>query len=1038
MADVEHEPEDRVASDSNHPERDQPDGPTPPDDVNDVPVPGDGHVSADQDAVPEDVPSPESGESVSDQDVSASDDTSPPGPDGEPETKVSGDPVQPEIDRPEPAASRDEDVSGEPEAEPRDTMEDMSSLLAELEADVSVEDETGEVSEPSDVPSEEALPDEVPASTEDEASEETSRVEREVPHRADDENLMDDPLYAAMVKKDSSGAEPADAEPAAGVDVTRPADEIEPAVEAPAESEPEPEAPAEREGEPGEVPAEPEVEPEAPAEPEGEPGEVPAEPEVEPEAPTEPEGEPGEVPAEPEVEAEGPPTEAEGEPRVPPAEPEGQVPVERVGIELPLGRRLRTVILHPRVLAAVLAGVVAGLAAYRVLSTHVARPPESLLAELVDRKSLAEICTMARSLADEGATGQALALLDRAIERSRPSAEKSEMLYLAAELDDDLAGTAPDGGTLERLRLRYEKALAEDRNNPHTPTALDRLGTIYMAQRNFGAARERLDEIVARFPDYADLDDVNISIAESHYLENSYRVAEKMLVRMLSTGLAPEDLTRAQMLLGRVLEDSGKVASAEKIYTRMADEHAGTEHAAAATERLAYIAGARGDHARAARLFEKLLGETIDVSSNDRLVLELAKAYYAQKDYGRADSRCRDLMELWPESQHAPTAAALLSSTLAARERFAEAEQVALEAMSRFPKNARVVEALADLCFDREDYDNARTYYATALGLDSSRLNARFRLGQSAMELEQFGTAIHAFSIVAHTEPVRGRLQYEAHLRLADAYVAAGRADQAVDSLLGYLAKFQTSERRRPILRHLAKVYDGLALHAQAAGVYEQIAGSSTTDHALIDAADAYMAAGKRARARLLLQRADIEKMPPVTAYTALVMKARLSRAIGDLQGATAQLATAHTRYPEARSSAGMTMLLEAYLADDKEASARALVKDARQWAETNGSLGLFMSELYVRWGDYLFGRADYKGAAEVFSEIAADANVPVESRSWAQYQYANCIFNLERYREAEDLYRRFVDEHKQSPWSKGAATRIAFSAVERRLRGAG
>jgi len=1042
MADVEHEPDAGVPSDSDQPE--------PEAGSNDVLDESSKPAAELESEVPD---AEKAGEPPSDVptegDLAA--DSVP-----EPEEEVSSVSDQPAVEQSEPDAGPAETEPVSEKTGSDDVLDESSKPAAELESEVP---ETEKVAGPNDQTSDETSP----------AMEESS---------SDVEALMEDPLYVAMAKgtsspaaaadegvaaeteevptSDEDGAMPEDAEAPAAEPVSEPSAEVasdiepesagEPGVESGqdteevAAEESVPQAEAEQEG--------PEVSlDETDAEPEPETDEVAAEESV-PQAEAEQEGPEialDETDAEPEPEVDEavaaetvPQPEIEQEAKEVAAEPSGETVAEPGPEKEPVGRRIRAVLLTPRVLTSLVAGIAAALVSYAVLSLHVVRSPESLVGQLSEKQTAAESFARARSLAADGVIDQAVALLDRVIEREQPSSERTDMLYLAAELADGLAGPEPDGMTLEHLRLRYEAALTENADHPRTPSALHRLGVIYMKQRNFEAARKQFQDIVTTFPDYTDMDDVQISIAESHFLEGANRVAERQLLRMIPSGMRAKSRIRADVLLGRVLEAGGKTESAEEVYARLAKQNPGTQAAATSIERLAGLAVQRADYASAVKLLEGLIGDTTDVASNDRLVLELAKAYYAQKDYRRAENRCRDLMELFPDSSYTAEAVALLSRTLAARGRLAEAEQIAVEGTVRFPERAALVEALADLCFDREDFDNALTYYARAVKLEPDRLNTRFQMGESAMKLEQYGTAVNAFAIVSHTEPVRGRIQYQAHLRLADTYLAAGSADRAIESLLSYLTEFATQERRRPILRRLAQVYSELGLNADAARVFEQIAGSSTTDEILIDAASAYSLAGEWNRARLLLDRANIDNMSSATAYRAMLLKGELMRQIGDLRGSIVHLADAHSRYPEARTLAGMSVLLDAYLDDYKTASARTLIKDAREWAAQNGSTDAFAAGPYLHWGDYLFEQGDYKRAADVFSEITHETKAAAEAQEWAQYQYANCQFNLEQFSEAERLYTQFVEQYKQSLWVKAAQTKIQYAAVERRLRAAG
>ena len=124
------------------------------------------------------------------------------------------------------------------------------------------------------------------------------------------------------------------------------------------------------------------------------------------------------------------------------------------------------------------------------------------------------------------------------------------------------------------------------------------------------------------------------------------------------------------------------------------------------------------------------------------------------------------------------------------------------------------------------------------------------------------------------------------------------------------------------------------------------------------------------------------------------------------------------------------------YLADAQVAKARALVKEAGQWADTVNLRPEVMENVHLRWADYLFNQGDYATAQTVYEDILGTDGISADASEWTEYRIATCVFEQENYQEAATMFAAFANKYKNSIWKKPAELQIKIAELEQRRRG--
>jgi hypothetical protein len=99
------------------------------------------------------------------------------------------------------------------------------------------------------------------------------------------------------------------------------------------------------------------------------------------------------------------------------------------------------------------------------------------------------------------------------------------------------------------------------------------------------------------------------------------------------------------------------------------------------------------------------------------------------------------------------------------------------------------------------------------------------------------------------------------------------------------------------------------------------------------------------------------------------------------------------------------------------------------------------MIDAAILWGDYLFGKNDYRGAADAYG-MATDATDAAKTHiagtrkdpSWAKYQRANALLALNDYDASLALFQQIAGSG--SPWAKEAGMKAEYARLQQRMRG--
>jgi hypothetical protein len=142
----------------------------------------------------------------------------------------------------------------------------------------------------------------------------------------------------------------------------------------------------------------------------------------------------------------------------------------------------------------------------------------------------------------------------------------------------------------------------------------------------------------------------------------------------------------------------------------------------------------------------------------------------------------------------------------------------------------------------------------------------------------------------------------------------------------------------------------------------------------------------------------------------------------------------AYATYPEEHTPAWGQRLLDAYLTSDRSAYARRLVMDMEADARQNQAALPNLVRGAVAYGDYLYGRQDYRAAADAYALIPETADVESQDVEWSRFQRANALLQLGDFEGSIPLFDAVASA--KGHWAKDAALKGKYGRLEQRMRG--
>ncbi|MCP4645112.1 MAG: tetratricopeptide repeat protein [bacterium] len=686
----------------------------------------------------------------------------------------------------------------------------------------------------------------------------------------------------------------------------------------------------------------------------------------------------------------------------------------------------------PKVLAAACMGILAATAAFALLYVNRERRVDLGAVPPARATDLQREIRAARNLVDVGKYTGAVSKLEDILKKAPHGPDRGEAAYLRAKASYMGLPERVSALGAEDAHIAMDDFLREAPSHANVPEVLHWKALVYERTDLAQGARDVYTEIVRTYGAAPNLDDVLLDAARVAMTLNRPQEAVDHLEQFMSRYPGSPKAGTARLALGEALVASGKRAEGEAILMRVARSQPNTKLGAEAYARLGRIAFDEGAYADAIRLLEARLTTATTIEGNEQVYLILAKAYRASNQLADAERVIRELLDFFPESSVTAEAYVELSQVLDARGQRRDALRVASQGALDAPGNAAVLRNKADLLVRSGDKRAAAEALMDADSQGANDPEALLMAGRLYREMEDPIEAQAALERLIVDFP-RTPEAFEGSIELARVFLDRGRVRRALNRLRDLAEMSAGRPQRLPVLVALAETYKELGLTVEAAGTYGEVAGLTTEPEVLATAAVAMLDAEQWSDGLALAERVDLSRVRDAKAYEFLMKHAEaLLRT--DSARAVSEMERAYESYPKARTPEGDLALLEAYLATDRNARARILVRDIEDQVRRSPGDAGHLEKAAGLWGDYLFDRRDYRTAAEAYTLAAGKLGSSSVDAAWARYMHANALLQLQSFEDSIKIYDAIADS--DSPWADDASAKAGYARMEQRLRG--
>jgi len=488
----------------------------------------------------------------------------------------------------------------------------------------------------------------------------------------------------------------------------------------------------------------------------------------------------------------------------------------------------------------------------------------------------------------------------------------------------------------------------------------------------------------------------------------------------------------AKLTLGQALVAAGRPAEGRQLLLQIARAQPNTELGAEAYARLARVAFDAGDYAEAIDQIETRIETATTIAGNDRLYLLLARAYRELDQPRKAEAVLQELIDFYPDSDHAPEAFIELTKVLDELGRRKDAVRLASQAVRRYPNNPQVLRTHAELLALTGRIREAAESLVSAESAGAGDPRVLLDAGRYFSDVGELENAERTFERLNATYPTASEA-FEGAIDLVTVFRKQGKPRKAVERLENLALVTAGTPQRLPVMIALAELYRDLGFREESAEAYAQVAGVTTEPEMIAQAAIALFEAEHWSEAFQVADRVDVGRLRDKTAYGLLLTHGQALLKV-DSTRAVEKMEQAYEDYPSERTPEGDQALLEAYLATDRTGRARVLVKDLEDHVHRKPVDLPLLQKAAVTWADSLYDRGDYGGASEAYLLAMPITGVPNEQSEWARFQRAKALLKLGRFDEGI----RLLDQvgAGNSRWAKAAATNADYGRLEQRLRG--
>jgi len=695
----------------------------------------------------------------------------------------------------------------------------------------------------------------------------------------------------------------------------------------------------------------------------------------------------------------------------------------------------------PRLAASLIVGLMAAMGTFTLLYRHQEQVPDlAALGAPEATQSIEEALVLARECFAAGAYGEAVQMLDEALATAPPGAPRVDAAYLRVEARYRLLSADAARPDLDAVITEIDRAVEGARTHAKAPEALAWKAELYERMGNLSAAQAGYEHVVAYYADAPNADAALFHAARIALARKEARDSVDFARRLLQQFPNSPRTDEAEMLIADAYALTGMTSEARTLYARTAQEVPSTPMGAQAYLRLGEMALRDGDFEAAIRYFESRLRTATTTAGNDRVHLQLARAYRAAGRIEDARNTLNDLINFFPVGEVTPHAFVELSQVLDALGRRDEAVQLALQSAARFRDNPAVLRNAGELLglAGRPGPAAEMLVAADEAGAgDPALLIAAGRHFRTAGRIEE---AFAVYERVRSRYP-RAPQAVTGGIEGAAALYDLGRVSEAVDRLETLAKTTAGTPHHLAAVTGLTRIYQALGLRRRVTELAQELAGASSEPEILAQAALDLFRADAVDAARQLSERIDLTRLKNDTAYALLTAEGAALTESDPLR-AVEKLETAALSYADARKPEGDVALLRAYLRTDRRAAARRVVMELDGHVRAQPVDAPWLAKAAVVWGDHLLSIGDAREAANAYALVADIDPGPggfdketQRNLDWAKFQRANALLALRDYASGLSLLEEIA--RSTTPWAAEAALKAEYARVEQRLRGA-
>lgn len=722
-----------------------------------------------------------------------------------------------------------------------------------------------------------------------------------------------------------------------------------------------------------------------------------------------------------------------------------QIDMESAVVTAPAPRKTRRSLRGklPRAGGALAAGLLVGLGTFSSLYLNQERVPELLTpAGAVEEAgiTLSQAMEQAKTFIVAKEYEKAAAVLEDPMARAKKDEEYTNARFLLLEAHFKGFEYEPDSPKYQELHNEIDALVKDSPAHARTLEALHWKGKLYEMDDMPYAAYDVYRQIIERFSGAPLLDRVLIDAAKlGNGLRNPQEAAE-YAQRLLKEYPGSAYASESHLVLGDAYAMAGMEDDARTLYVRLADNEPSSPRGSEAFLRLGRQAMDQKNYDAAINHLKTCLQTSAAKEGNDAVYLMLAQAYRHKGLVEDARKTLNDLINFFPNAPALSAAMVELSQISESAGDRKEAMNLAQQAVVRFPKDPLALRNYGEfLGLDGNPYGAA----ATLMAADEAGADDPVVLIIAARHyrtLTMHEQARHAYAKVKEDYP-KSPEALTAAIEEAQVLFMMDKVSDAAEQLQQLAETHATPEERLPVLIALSRMYRDLGLAEAAAEISKQIGDEATEPEVLAEAAIDLLRAEDLEAAQPLIARVDAAKLSNPMAYGLLTEFGKALLRV-DPNRALEKLEAAYLSYPDARKPEDEQVLLEAYIAASRTAAARRMVMEKAAETRNAPADTPYLVDAAITWGDYLYGKGDYREAAEAYDMAITAAQVSTFSGKgiktdpvWAKYQRANALLELADFTGSLTLFKEVAAT--DSAWAKEAGMKAGYAEIEQRLRGA-